>query len=117
MDGAGLTDHERRILTEIEQAARQNDGVLDLKLQTMRRWPAPAAQFRKGLRQRRGLVLLCSLGALCVSLLVPAVRTSVPAFVTAFALTWAVTLLYALRLVCRWSRRMSGPGSRSGQWE
>ncbi|MGW0564731.1 DUF3040 domain-containing protein [Streptomyces sp. NPDC003016] len=117
MDGAGLTDHERQILTGIEDVARRSDAVLDLKLRTMRRRPAPAAQVLKGLRDRRCGVFLCALVAFSAFLFVPAFRTSAPVLVSAFALTWTATLLYALRMVCRWSRRMPEAGSQTQRWE
>ncbi|GAA2966270.1 hypothetical protein [Streptomyces enissocaesilis] len=117
MDGAGLTDHERQILTGIEDVACRSDAVLDLKLRTMRCRPTPATRVLKGLRDRRRGVFLCALVALSAFLFVPAFRTSAPVLVSAFALTWTVTLLYALLMVCRWSRRMPEAGSRTQRWE
>ncbi|MGW0551937.1 DUF3040 domain-containing protein [Streptomyces altiplanensis] len=117
MDGAGLTGDERRILAGIEHSVRRSDAVLELKLRTMRRRPAPATQVLNGLRNRRRGVFLCSLVAISAFLFVPAFRTSAPVLVSAFALTWTVTLLYALRMVCRWSRRMPETGSQSQRWE
>jgi hypothetical protein len=112
MDGTGLTDQERRILAGIEHSARRNDAVLDLKLRTMRRWPAPATQLRESLRKRLGGALLCSMATLSAVLLVLAITTSAPALVPAFAVTWVLTLLCAVRYLCRWSRRMSGRSDR-----
>lgn len=104
MDGAGLSEHERRILTEIEQVARQNDAALDLKLRTMRSHPELLRLLRAGPRKRLRLLVGCVLTGISTGLLVAAIRTSAPAFVWAFAGAWALTLLWMLLSALVWSR-------------
>ncbi|WP_267244750.1 DUF3040 domain-containing protein [Streptomyces sp. PR69] len=106
MDGTGFTDHERRILDEIENGLRQ-DALLDRKLRTMRRTPAPLTQLWSTLHRRPLAVAGWTLAAVSLVLLVLAVLTSAPALIWAFAAAYTLTLVCALRGVIVWSRRFS----------
>jgi hypothetical protein len=111
MDGAGLSDHEQRILSEIESELR-GDPALERRLRTMR-WgcslPHPATRMFR----LNGLVLAV-LGLVSVTLLIAAAATTVPLLIWAFAAAWGLTVLVALRLTVRWSRRLRGGGGHGG---
>lgn len=104
MDDARLSQRERRILAEIEQALSRDDP-LDRSLRTMRR-----RHWSPG----RAVAGVAFLGAATVTLLVAAVATAEPALVWAFAAAWVVTLVCLLRLVMSWSsRRLAARAARS----
>lgn len=110
MDGAGLSDHEQRILSEIESQL-QGDSSLERKLRTMhwgRSLPHPSTRMFKP----NGL-LLAFLGLVSLILLIAAVATTAPVLIWAFATAWALTVVVALRLAVRWSRRPGGGGGPS----
>ncbi|MFF5449446.1 DUF3040 domain-containing protein [Streptomyces sp. NPDC012888] len=119
MSGDGLSPRERTILSEIEQDLR-GDAVLARRLRTMRRGPRPWTGRPGDLRHHRTVLAAVLLGGLSCALFGPAVTTSQPALVGAFALTWTGTLACAVTLLCRWCGRMSralearppGPGPR-----
>ncbi|HEY9369022.1 DUF3040 domain-containing protein [Streptomyces sp.] len=99
MDEARLSQRERRILAEIEQALGHDDP-LDRSMRTMgrrRRIPGLGVSVA-------GVVLL---GAVTVTLLVLAVATAETALVWAFAAAWVLTLVCLLRLVMAWAGRWS----------
>lgn len=109
MDGAGLSDHEQRILSEIESEL-QTDSSLERSLRTMRwgqRQPHPWTRMFRA----NGL-LLAVLGSVSLTLLIAAVATTAPVLLWAFAAAWALTVLVALRLAARWSRRLRGGDGR-----
>lgn len=98
-----LSQRERRILAEIEQALSRDDP-LDRSLRTMRRS-----------RRSPGLaaVGVALLGVATVVLLVTAVATAEPALVWAFAAAWVVTLVCLMRLAMSWSgRRLAARAAR-----
>ncbi|MEV6684282.1 DUF3040 domain-containing protein [Streptomyces sp. NPDC051130] len=90
MDGAGLSDRERRALSAIE-AQLKGDRSLDRRL-------------RSGHR-RHHAVAACLLGGLTVALLIAASVTVSQPLIWAFAATWIVTVVTALPLLGQWIRR------------
>ncbi|MFF8606891.1 DUF3040 domain-containing protein [Streptomyces sp. NPDC015346] len=131
MDESPLSQHERRVLAEIEDALRE-DASLERRLRTMRGGglghavrkgpghgpgdgPGQAPRNGSGHGLRRHLLALAGalLGALTLALLVLAVATGEPALTWAFAAAWVLTLTCLLRLVIRWSRRLASRSSRS----
>ncbi|MGW7102825.1 DUF3040 domain-containing protein [Streptomyces sp. NPDC054838] len=90
MDGAGLSDRERRALSAIE-AQLKGDRSLDRRLRSAHR--------------RRHAVAACLLGALTLALLIAASVTVSQPLIWAFAATWIVTVCTALPLLGRWIRR------------
>ncbi|MFE5539819.1 DUF3040 domain-containing protein [Streptomyces sp. NPDC056492] len=92
MDGAGLSDHERRALSEIEA-----DLKADHSLQRILR----AAHTRP----RHRAVAACLLGAATLALLVAAAVTVSLPLIWGFAAAWTLTVVLALPLVGQWIRR------------
>jgi hypothetical protein len=105
MDGAGLSDHEQRILSEIESGLR-GDSSLERRLRTMR-WGPPIPRPSTRVFRLNGLALAL-LGSVSLTLLITAGVTAAPSLIWAFAAVWGLTVVVAVRLVCRWSR---GPSS------
>ncbi|MEV5434209.1 DUF3040 domain-containing protein [Streptomyces sp. NPDC052701] len=91
-----LTDHEQRVLDEMERALRR-DRRLDRRLRTFR----PGSDAARFPRPRTVAALL----AVSVALMVAGIVTSEPAVIWAFAAVWPTTLFAAFRLLCRWSER------------
>jgi hypothetical protein len=113
MDGAGLSDHEQRILSEIESRL-QTDASLERRLRTMR-WgrsmPHPSTRMPRISRMfRPSGLLLTLLGSLSLILLIAAAVSTGPLLIWAFAAAWGLTVLVGLRLAVRWSRRRRGGG-------
>ncbi|MFF4099369.1 DUF3040 domain-containing protein [Streptomyces sp. NPDC001903] len=92
MDGAGLSDHERRALSAIEA-----DLEADRSLQRVLR----AAHTRP----RHRAAAACLLGALTVGLLVAAAVTVSLPLIWGFAAAWTLTVVLALPLAGQWIRR------------
>ncbi|MFC9292638.1 DUF3040 domain-containing protein [Streptomyces sp. NPDC057011] len=90
MDGAGLSDRERRALSAIE-AQLKSDRSLDRLLRSAH------------LRHRTATA--CLLGAVTVALLVAASVTVSQPLIWAFAAAWMLTVATALPLVGRWVHR------------
>ncbi|GGT78993.1 MULTISPECIES: DUF3040 domain-containing protein [Streptomyces] len=127
MDETPLSQHERRVLAEIEDALRE-DALLERRLRTMRRGGLGHAvrkgpgrgpgegrtrKGRHGVRGRLAALGVTLLGMLTLALLVLAVATGEPALTWAFAAAWVLTLSCLLRLVVRWSRRLASRSSGS----
>ncbi|GAA3379310.1 hypothetical protein GCM10020367_62330 [Streptomyces sannanensis] len=108
MDGAGLSDHEQRILSEIESDL-QGDETLDRRMRTMR-WGHPVPHLPTRMPKPSGLTVSL-LGALSLTLLIAAVVTTAQALIWAFAVVWAVTVLGAFQLVCCWMKRTGDRGT------
>ncbi|WP_405497226.1 DUF3040 domain-containing protein [Streptomyces sp. NBC_00096] len=91
MDGAGLSDHERRTLGEIEDGLKADRSLglllrsLDLRCRTAR--------------------TAALLGAVSLALLIAASVTVAQPLIWAFAAAWVLTLVTALPLLVRWCRR------------
>ncbi|MBW5481464.1 DUF3040 domain-containing protein [Streptomyces bambusae] len=104
MDGRGLSEHEQKILGEIERTLA-SDALLARRLTTMRRgvrpWTGPVATVREHVLA----VAAWLAGLAALVLFVPAVSRSSPTLIWAFAGAWVLTLVCVLRLVCRWCRR------------
>ncbi|MEU8843459.1 DUF3040 domain-containing protein [Streptomyces roseus] len=92
MDGAGLSDQERRALSAIEA-----DLKADRSLQRILR----AAHTRP----RHRVLAACLLAALTLVLLVAAAVTVSLPLIWGFAAAWTLTVVLALPLVGRWIRR------------
>ncbi|MFD5512078.1 DUF3040 domain-containing protein [Streptomyces sp. NPDC059761] len=97
MDGAGLSDHERRALSAIEA-----DLEADRSLQRILRSAHTRPRYRT--------VAACLLGAVTVALLVAAAITVSLPLIWGFAAAWTLTVVLALPLVGqsirrRWQRR------------
>lgn len=90
MDGAGLSDHERRALSAIESQLK-GDRSLDRRLRSA--------------HHRNHAVAAWLLGALTVALLIAASVTVSQPLIWAFAATWIVTVFTALPLLGQWIRR------------
>ncbi|MFD7321616.1 hypothetical protein ACFV9D_11115 [Streptomyces sp. NPDC059875] len=110
MDEARLSQRERRILAEIEDALSE-DEALERGLRTMRRGRRGGRrrQGRRGERAgggRSAVVGVALLGVVTLGLLALAVATGNPALIWAFAAVWVLTLWCLLRLVIRWSRHL-----------
>ncbi|MEU6890480.1 DUF3040 domain-containing protein [Streptomyces sp. NPDC046557] len=90
MDGAGLSDRERRALSAIESQLK-GDRSLDRRLRSVHR--------------RHQTVAACLLGALTIALLVAASVTVSQPLIWAFAATWIVTVFTTLPLLGQWIRR------------
>ncbi|MDQ0384582.1 hypothetical protein J2S54_001402 [Streptomyces sp. DSM 42143] len=95
-----LSDHEQRVLDEVERALSR-DRRLDRRLRTLRLSRRPDLTQLVSYRPRTLTVLL--LLALSVTLLVTGIATSAPGVIWAFAAVWPVTLFASFRLLCRWS--------------
>lgn len=110
MDGAGLSDHERRILSEIESQL-EGDQDLERKLRTMRGQRSPRTVSR--IVGANGLTV-CVLSVTSLILLISAVLTVSAALIWVFAVTWTLTLITVVRLVARrWrGRRRKRPQGR-----
>ncbi|MEU6868224.1 DUF3040 domain-containing protein [Streptomyces sp. NPDC046876] len=90
MDGAGLSDRERRALSAIEDHLK-HDRSLD--------------RLMRFTRLRHRVMAASVLGALTVALLVAAsVTVSLP-LIWGFAAAWTLTVVTALPLVGDWARR------------
>ncbi|MDT9691336.1 hypothetical protein Q5762_23915 [Streptomyces sp. P9(2023)] len=112
MDEARLSQRERRILAEIEQALSE-DVSLERGMRTMSRKRPRVRRAAAGAGgagrpgRRHALALSVSLlGMLTLGLLVLAVATGEPVLIWAFAAAWVLTLTGLLRLVIRWSHRL-----------
>ncbi len=110
MDEAGLSDHERRILSEIESQL-QNEEDLERRLRTMRgqrSMPRILSRVAPGIRRPNGPVV-CFLALASLILLIAASLTVSPALIWVFAATWTLTLVTAVPLIGRrWQERRSG---------
>jgi Flp pilus assembly protein TadB len=113
MDGAGLSDHERRILSEIESQL-EDDQDLERKLRTMRGQRSPRTVSRIARTVGVKGLTVCVLGVTSLILLISAVLTVSSALLWVFAVTWTLTLIMAVRLVARrWrERRRKRPQGR-----
>ncbi|KMO95479.1 DUF3040 domain-containing protein [Streptomyces roseus] len=92
MDGAGLSDQERRALSAIEADLRA-----DRSLQRILR----AARTRP----RHRALAACLLAGVTLALLVAAAVTVSLPLIWGFAAAWTLTVVLALPLVGRWIRR------------
>jgi hypothetical protein len=101
MDGPGLSNSERQILSQIETALGQ-DRRLARRLRTFR--PGGWTWCLSAARRIRGWALAV-LTVVSVCLLVGAIQTASPGLIAAFAATWAVTLLLGLAALRAWTRR------------
>ncbi|MFJ7956863.1 DUF3040 domain-containing protein [Streptomyces sp. NPDC096319] len=111
MDEARLSAHERRVLAEIEEELNR-DGALARRLRTMRRSPRLPRPSIAAARRHLPSLSVSVLAVMTLALLVLGVATEAPAFIWAFAAVWVLTLLVALGLVVRWTRRRA-PGART----
>ncbi|MFJ4871642.1 DUF3040 domain-containing protein [Streptomyces sp. NPDC088757] len=107
-----LSEHERRVLAEMEERL-DRDEPLARRLRTTRprsrplpSSPSPAA----GARRRLPALGMASLAVVALVLLVLAVTTGSPALVWAFAAVWILTLLAVLGVFVRRARRRAGRG-------
>ena len=114
MDEAGLSDRERRILSEIESEL-QGEQELERRLRTMRghgqrsmpRMSRVLSRVRPGVRRPNGLVV-CVLALASLVLLIAASLTVSPALIWVFAGTWTLTVVTAVPLIGRrWQERRS----------
>lgn len=105
MDEARLSQRERRILAEIEEALSE-DEALERGLRTMRRRGRRGGGGRFSLGGHPAALGVVLLGVLTLGLLVLAVATGHPALIWVFAAMWVLTLCCLLRLVVRWSRHI-----------
>ncbi|GAA3503868.1 hypothetical protein GCM10019016_109800 [Streptomyces prasinosporus] len=99
-----LTEHEQRVLDEIERALRR-DRRLDRRMRALRpgrRPDVPHLLRRTASYRPRGLTVAALL-AVSVTLMVAGMVTSAPGVIWAFAAVWPPTLCAAFRLLCRWS--------------
>ncbi|MFK0234107.1 DUF3040 domain-containing protein [Streptomyces vinaceus] len=92
MDGAGLSDHERRALSAIE-ADLEADRSLRRILRAAHSGP------------RRLVLATCLLGAVTLGLLVAAAVTVSLPLIWGFAAAWTLTVVLALPLAGQWIRR------------
>ncbi|MEU0373327.1 DUF3040 domain-containing protein [Streptomyces sp. NPDC006283] len=113
MDEAGLSEPERLILAEIERDLR-TDRALDRRLRTMSPEPPHTAAGHRFRAHALGAAVSV-LAAVTLVLLVMAASSSSPGLIWAFALTWALTLVGLLTLVCRWSRRLAARWHEAGR--
>ncbi|MEW2412772.1 DUF3040 domain-containing protein [Streptomyces sp. NPDC046866] len=90
MDGAGLSDRERRALSAIEDHLRR-DRSLD--------------RIMRFTRLRHRVMAAAGLAALTVALLVAASVTVSAPLIWGFAAAWTLTVVAALPLVGGWARR------------
>ncbi|MFI8766584.1 DUF3040 domain-containing protein [Streptomyces sp. NPDC053792] len=104
MDEARLSEHERRVLAEIEEQL-DRDESLARRLRTMRRAPHLSVPSIAGARRHLPVLGVVVLGASTLALLVLAVATETPVLIWAFAAMWVLTLVTTLILVVRWTRR------------
>ncbi|MEU6890261.1 DUF3040 domain-containing protein [Streptomyces sp. NPDC046557] len=104
MDPPHLTDRERQTLKVIEERLRR-DRRLERRLSTMRR----GVRSWTGVEARWPRVLLVLGAAGSLVLLVTAVATGSPVWITAFAVVWPATLALAGWRLVHWCRR-AGPG-------
>lgn len=101
VDGSGLSDHERRVLDEMEASLRGDAGP-GRRARTACRicgWRLRAMCCRA----RAWAVL--ALGLVVLSLLVIGIRTAAPGVIWAFAFVWPLGLFTALRLMSRRTKR------------
>ncbi|TJZ96307.1 DUF3040 domain-containing protein [Actinacidiphila oryziradicis] len=101
MGGAGLSDREQRLLSEIEAALRK-DGAVDRSLRTLR------LSTRRHLWEeirRPHAVLVAALAAASLCLLVAGSLTSVAALIWVSAGMWLATLLMGFGLLRKWTGR------------
>ncbi|MFE9257415.1 DUF3040 domain-containing protein [Streptomyces sp. NPDC006879] len=97
MDGPGLSDHEQRMLSEIESELRADRG-LDFSLRTMRRrLGAPGETLLLGLLTVGTLVLLVAAGL-----------SRGPVLIWVFAIVWTAVFVAAVPLLGRLWRRRRG---------
>ncbi|AQS66785.1 DUF3040 domain-containing protein [Streptomyces pactum] len=100
MSAGRLSDHEQRVLDEVERALCRDRG-LDRRLRTLRLGRCPGLGRPAAYRPRTPTVLL--LLTVSVTLLVTGIVTSEPAVIWSFAAVWPVTLFAVFRLLCRWT--------------
>lgn len=118
MDEAGLSDHERRILSEMESELK-GEPELQRRFRTtrgQRSTPRILSLVAPGLRRPNGPVV-CVLALASLILLIAASLTVSPALIWVFAATWTLTFAAAVPLIGRWwqerrSRRPQGLGDR-----
>lgn len=105
MDGPELSQHEQRILGEIEQDLRA-DQLLERRLRTLHRgfrpWTSPRDWYSG--HNRLGLCTVL-FGSVCAILFVRAAAISSTALIWAFAAVWVLTLVCLLVLVIRRCRK------------
>jgi hypothetical protein len=96
-----LSDHEQRILDEIERALSR-DRRLTRRLRTarLRRCPDLSRAARRTPRPWTVAVLL----VVALALMTAGALTSEPGVIWAFAAVWPAALFAAFRLLCGWSR-------------
>ncbi|WP_274555513.1 DUF3040 domain-containing protein [Streptomyces spiramyceticus] len=111
MDGAGLSDHEQRILAEIEGKLQGDDQTLDRRLRTMRSRHLPHIP---PVRIRARGLAICLMGAISAALLIAASTTVKPAFLWAFAAAWIITFVSAVPVFGRWCLRWRKKPPRGG---
>ncbi|GAA0913702.1 DUF3040 domain-containing protein [Streptomyces thermoalcalitolerans] len=96
-----LSDHEKRILNEIERAlSRDRRLVRRLRRQQRSRWRAFLSRI---VSYSPRVWTVGVLLALSMVLLTAGIVTSVPVVIWAFAVMWPVALFAVLRLLCRWT--------------
>ncbi|MFJ6793305.1 DUF3040 domain-containing protein [Streptomyces sp. NPDC091268] len=100
MDGAGLSDRERRVLSAIE-AHLKGDRSPGRSWDRFVR-PRP---FLRSPHRRRRVAAACALGALTAALLIAASITVSQPLIWGFAAAWILTVATALPLLGQWARR------------
>ncbi|MGW6536951.1 DUF3040 domain-containing protein [Streptomyces sp. NPDC055051] len=103
MDEIRLSAYERRVLAEIEEGLRGDDGLV-------RRMAGHRSSPRRPHATGRRRLAAAVLAATTMTLLVLAVATSAPALIWAFAAVWVASLVLLLRLAVRWTRRLEAGG-------
>ncbi|CAL9642708.1 DUF3040 domain-containing protein [Streptomyces sp. Tu 3180] len=97
-----LTEHEQRVLEEMERELRR-DRRLDRRLRALRRHGRPN-RLRDAFRDPRPWAVVLLL-AVCVALMAAGVVTSDPRVIWAFAVVWPLMPYAVLRLLGRWPDR------------
>lgn len=96
-----LSDHEQRILNEIERAlSRDRRLVRRLRAQRKSRWRTLLARIVSYSPRVWTVMMLL---AVSVCLMTAGIVTSAPVVIWAFAVMWPVTLFSVFRLLCRWT--------------
>ncbi|GAA1008336.1 hypothetical protein STXM2123_4525 [Streptomyces sp. F-3] len=96
-----LSDHEQRILNEIERAlSRDRRLARRLRSQQRSRWRAFLSRIVAYAPRAWTVVALL---AVSMILLAAGIVTSAPAVIWAFAVMWPVALFAVFRLLCRWT--------------
>ncbi|MFF4173340.1 DUF3040 domain-containing protein [Streptomyces sp. NPDC001744] len=100
-----LSAYERRVLAEIEARLERDDPAPPRRPAPGRRGLRSSPSRAVRVRRRLPALGLAALVALTLVLLVLAATTGAPAFVWAFAVVWALTLLAVLGALAHWVRR------------